>query len=609
MKSINILIVEDELLIAENLAMKLKKLKYNVIDIVSSGKAAIEKVKLHEPDLILMDIAIKGKQDGIETAAIIQENHQSAIIFLTAYADDKTLERASLTGCYGYILKPFKDLELHATIKMALKKHQEQLGIKKSLVEVAELLGEYQLEKSQVYEDSLTKLPNRLMLRDLFGCLSSELEQLSSSDNSSGSSRTSKKLISVTFIKLDRFERILASLGSEKSDFLIKELAQRLLEINTSYSHSGILIKLEYDEFCILLSGLEQRQIASNFAQLIIDKLRQPFLVSGKNIFLTASIGISFYPFDNIEIEHLLAQAKQAMTYAQEQGGNKYKLYTSAFRIITSNSSNDLSLEADLHQAVEQNKLELYYQPKVNLTTGKMHSAEAFIRWNHPQLGLILPKKILPLAKACGLMDSISEWVFKTACRQTQLWHQAGFNLRIAINVSGHQFKQTDLFHKLTQLLFEFNLDAQSIELELTEQILVENIKSNIQKLNLIKKLGIKITLDDFGTGYSSLAYLHQFPFDILKINRSFITKINQNPKNAVITKSVIEMAHQLGLTVVGEGVETQAELNFLLKHQCDEIQGYFFARPLPVRDFEKLLIMDKCFITAAPQLSQAHQY
>ncbi len=613
MKSINILIVEDELLIAENLAIQLKKLKYNVIDIVSSGKAAIEKVELHEPDLILMDIAIKGKLDGIETAAIIQENHQIAIIFLTAYADDKTLERASLTGCYGYILKPFKDRELHATIKMALKKHQQQLVVEKSLDEVTDLLREYQIEKSHIYEDSLTKLPTRLMLRELFGYLSSELENLASPDNIQGSSSSSKKLMSVIFIKLDRFERILASLGNEKSDVLIKGLTQRLTEHITSYSHEGVLIRLEYDEFCILLSGLEQRQIASDFVKLAMDKLRQPLTTSGENsgenIFLTASMGISFYPFDNIEIDHLLGQAKQAMVYAQEQGGNKYKLYTSAFRIITSSNSNDLSLEAALHQAVGQNKLELYYQPKVNLITGKIHSAEALIRWDHPQLGLISPHKILPLAEACGLMDKIGDWVLETACKQTQIWHQVGFNLRIAVNLSGHQFKQSNLFHKLTQLLFEFNLDAKSLELELTEQILVENVQSNIQKLNLIKKLGIKITLDDFGTGYSSLGYLHQFPFDILKIDRCFITNINQNPKNAVITKSVIEMAHQLGLKVVGEGVETQAELDFLVKHQCDEIQGYFFARPLPIRDFEKLLMMDKCFITVAPQLSQAHQY
>ena len=612
MKSINILIVEDELLIAENLAMKLKKLEYNVIDIVSSGQAAIKKVQKCVPDLILMDIAIKGQIDGIETASLIQENHQIPIIFLTAYADNKTLERAATVGCYGYILKPFQDRELHASIKMALKKHQDQLIMEKSLVEVTELLAEYSQDKSHVYEDSVTKLPNRLMMDELFSLLSSQLENFSSvSDNSNNNiSNINKQLLSVIYIKLDRFERIFASLDQEKIDLLIEELAQRLAKHTKDYSYEGILVSLEYSEFCILLSGLEHRQIALDFAQLTLEQICQPLTIDEKSIYLTASIGISFYPFNHMEIEQLLAQAKQAMTYAQELGGNKYKSYTSAFRIINTNNSNDLALEADLHRAIEQNKLELYYQPKVNLVTGKIHSAEALIRWNHPRLGLLFPNKIFPLAETCGLMDKLGEWVLKTACHQTQLWHQAGFNfLRIAFNLFGHQFKQNDLFHRLTKLLFEFNLDPQHIELELTEQILAENVQSNIQKLNLIKKLGITITLDDFGKGYCSLSNLHQFPFDILKIDRCFISKINQNPHNAVITKSVIEMAHQLGLKVTGEGVETQADLDFLIKHKCDEVQGYFIARPLPVNDFEKLLKQNKCFITALPQVSEANQY
>ncbi|MEM9509802.1 MAG: EAL domain-containing protein, partial [Cyanobacteria bacterium P01_E01_bin.35] len=587
-------------LIAENLAIKLKKLKYNVTNIVSSGKAAIKSIQKHRPDLILMDIAIKGEIDGVETAKIIRESHNLAIIFLTAYADDKTLERACYIGCYGYILKPYKDRELHATIKMAIQKHQEQIAIQKSLTEVSELLGQYSAEKSHIYEDSLTKLPNKLMLQELFNYLLLGIKSSSKSKANSDKSELNKKLISVIYIKLDRFERILASLGEERSDLLIKALSQRLKANTNDQIYECVPLRLDHSEFCILQSGLEHRQTASDYAQIIIEQLRLPFTIEAKNYFLTASLGISYYPFDHQQIERLLEQSKQAMVYAQDQGGNRFKLYTSAFRITASNHNNDLALEGDLHQAVEQNRLELYYQPKVNLSTGKIDSAEALIRWNHPQLGLILPNKIIPLAEACGLMDQIGAWILEQACRQTKIWHQVGFDfLRIAVNLSGYQFKQSDLFHKLTQLFFELNLDAKYIELELTEQILIENIQANIQKLNLIKKLGIKISLDDFGTGYSSLGYLHQFPFDVLKIDRCFITNIDQNQKNAVITKSVIEMAHQLGLVVVGEGVETQAELDFLVKNKCDEVQGYLFARPMPIRDFEKLLISNKCYLTA----------
>lgn len=604
MKNINILIVEDELLIAKNLEIKLKKLKYNVINIVSSSAAALVSIKKQRPDLILMDIAIKGKIDGIETAKIIKDKYNIAIIFLTAYADDKTLERACSIGGYGYILKPYKDRELHATIKLALKQHQEKVVAQKSLTEISELLGQYSAEKTHIYEDSLTKLPNKLMLQELYSYLLADIQEGDQSSDSQARSGLSKKLLSFTYIKIDRFERILASLGEAKSNLLIKALSQRLRENTDSQIHQSVLIKLDYCEFCILQSGLEQRQAASDCAQKIIEQLSQSISIENKNYFLTASLGISFYPFDSHQSERLLEQAKEAMLYAQEQGGNKFQLYTSAFRIVANRNHSDLDLEADLHQALEQQQLELYYQPKVDLITGKIHSAEALIRWNHPQLGLILPDKILPLAQACGLMDQIGDWVLQSAFMQTKQWHLAGFSfLTIAVNLSGHQFKQTNLFHKLTQLLSKFNLDTKHIELELTEQILVENTKANIQKLNLIKKLGVKISLDDFGTGYSSLRYLHQFPFDILKIDRSFIKDVNHNKKNGVIIKSVIEMAHQLNLRVVGEGVETQTELDFLVKNKCDEFQGYFFARPLPIADFTKLLVSDQCYLSSLVQL------
>ena len=597
MHNTSILIVEDELIIAENLAMQLEKLQYHVCDIVSSGQAALKKVQQHNPDLILMDIAIKGNLDGIQTANLIQENHNIAIIFLTAYADEKTLERAAHTGCYGYIIKPFKNRELHATIKMALQKHNEQKIVAQSLLEVTEVLGKYSSERNIVYEDVLTKLPNRLMLRELFEYLLSGLATSPNIDDLEKKLSINKKLLAILYLKLDRFDRILAYLNDEKSDLIIQKLAYRLREFTNNYPYEGIPLRLEHSEFCVLLSGLGQRQIASEFAEAFLEKLRKPFDIKGERIYLNASIGISFYPFDNFEIERLLEQAKQATIYAQEQGGNRHKLYTSAFRIIASSNSSDLSLEADLHQALEKNELELYYQPKINLKTGMVRSAEALIRWNHPKLGMILPGKIIPLAEASGLMNRISKWVLINAVNQTKIWHQYGFDyLQIAINLSGHQFKQSDLFYNLTRLLSETNLDGQFLELELTEQILIENAQSNIQKLNLLKKLGIKISLDDFGTGYSSLGYLHQFPFDVLKIDRSFISKIDQNKKNAVITQSIIEMSHKLDLKVVAEGVETQQELAFVADCQCDEAQGYLFSRPLPVNEFSKFLITNKKF-------------
>ena len=604
MSNIKILIVEDELLIAENLAMKLKKFGYTVADIVSSGKAALKYINSEIPDLILMDISIKGKIDGIETAAKIKDIEEVPIVFLTAYADDETLDRAAKIGGYGYILKPFKDRELYATIKMALSKHQEQTAIQSSLQRV---INECSTNNNDIYIDSLTKLPNQLFLRDLFEYLLLGYQQSSSSEleTKCNKSQNNRKLLAMIYFNVDRFERINNSLGIENGKLLIKAVAEKLTECKKNLNNKieCAVIRLQNSEFAILLSNLNQKKVVTEFADLILKKLQESFLIDKQEVFLTASMGISFDDFENPNVEILLDQGKRAMKYAQQQGGNKYKFYTLALNTIVSLTPENISLETDLHYALKRQELELYYQPKISLKTGKIISAEALIRWNHPKLGLVAPNKFLPIAEASSLIEPIGEWVLKTACKQTKLWHQAGFNfLSIAVNLSGRQFKQLDLFNRLTQILFDSTLEPEFLELELTEQILVENVKTNIQRLNLIKKLGIKISLDDFGTGYSSLGYLQQFPFDVLKIDRCFIKNIEQNSKNAVITKTIIEMAHQLGLKVVAEGIETESELAFLVKYHCDDVQGYLLSRPLPATEFEKLLVSNQDFMVVNPE-------
>ena len=592
MNKTKILIVEDELLIAKNLANKLKKLDYDVIEIVAYGQAAIEFVSSNKPDLILMDIAIKGKIDGIETASTIRKNHDIPIIYLTAYADDNTLERASKTGSYGYIMKPFKERELHATIKMALNKHQEQSILKESL-------SYYCSERQAIYYDSLTNLPNQLLLRNLFESLLSEENNwlFSESEEPTEPLQANQKTLGVFYLDLDRFLRVRECLDNKQENYLIQSVAKRLTECTQAFCSEGTLVRLEQSQFAVLLPNIKERQAAVNFAQRLLQQINQPFLLQEKELFLTASIGISFYPLDNVEVEELLKQAKQAMIYAQQQGGNQYNFYTIAFKLMSSTLVNDLSLETDLHYALKRQELELFYQPQINLRTGQIVSVEALIRWNHPALGLMTPDKFIPLAEQNGLIEPIGKWVIQQACEQNKFWHQAGFDyLKIAINLSGLQVKQKDLINQLSHCLLQSDLAPQFLELELTEQILVNNVKANIEQLNLIKNLGIKIAIDDFGTGYSSLAYLQQFPLDILKIDRCFVSNIDKNTKNAVITKAIIQMAHQLGFKVIGEGVETEAELEFLVEHQCDEVQGYLFSVPLPADELTKLIAQGKSF-------------
>jgi len=591
----NILIVEDELLIAKNTAKKLHGFGYNVVKIVSTGQAAIDFVSLEQPDLVLMDITIKGEIDGIEAASQIKAISDVPIIFLTAYANDETLDRAAETGCYGYLIKPYKEQELQATVKMTLSKHLEQSTIQQAL---QSSLSEYSAEYDDIYQDNLTGLPNKLFLRDLFDYLLSLITN-SVPEKSSNSLESHQqdiaqaselKIIGVFNISLDRFDKLSSFLNQQEQDALLKEIAQRLVNCVSNFTAAhGEVVYLAPDNFVVLLA-MDSRPTGSKYGQSLLNVLKQNYFVGDREIYLAPNIGIAVCPSDSIDITELLEQGYKAIEYAAAQGGNRCQVYTVAFNIKSSKATENLKLESELHHAFERQEFELYYQPKLDLKTNLIIGSEALLRWNHPTMGRINANKFIPLAEEIGLIKPIGEWVLTTACYQMNAWLDAGFkNHKISVNLSAAQFKQSDLFHQIAQILFKTSLEPQFLELELTENILVENIKTNVQRLHLLKKLGIQISLDDFGTGYSSLGYLQQFPFDILKIDACFIRNINQNQVNAVITKTVIEMAHQLGLKVVAEGVETVGELNYLKNVECDVIQGFLFSRPLAAKELQKL--------------------
>ncbi len=510
-----------------------------------------------------MDIAIKGKMNGIETAAQIGKKHDIPIIYLTAYTDDKTIEKAVESGGYSYLLKPYKKAELNAVIKMALKKYQEQLAIQNSLQEI---VHQFSLEDQGIYQNHLTCLDNNIFLKDLFAYLLSRTNNQFTVEQSELIPVNSPKLeipeIGIIFVGFDKFHEINNSLKSDRVNYLITKVVEKLTAYKNNCQYELSIVWLSQSEFTILIVDIEHRQIVSNFAQNILEIFNQPFLVDEQEIFLTANIGISLYPLDGIEIDRLVDKAQKAMTYVSQQGGNQYQFYTSELSVNLTLDSQSLSLEEELNSAIEKRQLELFYQPKIDLKTSRILGMEALLRWNHPVLGMVPSDKFISIAEQSNLIEVIGEWALKEACRQTKIWHQKGFTwIKIAVNLSAHQFNQLNLFHKLSQVLKNSGLDSQFLELELTEQILVENVKFNIQKLQLIKKLGIQIALDDFGTGYSSLSYLQQFPFNVLKIDRCFIHNIDQNPTNSIITKTIIDMAHQLNLKVVAEGVETEAEL------------------------------------------------
>lgn len=587
-----VLIVEDELLVAENIARNLKKQGYDTVDIVTSGEEAIIQAKVHAPTVVLMDIMLQGELDGIAAAAVIHQELGLPVIYMTAYVDDSTLERAKLTEPYGYLVKPFKPYDLKTTIEIALQRHQaDQARQNQYLNQIQQ--AEQQL--NQLAErDPLTQLPTWPVLQATFAQHIEEwrLARRVSSEPA--------PLIPIFYLGLDRYHRIGYHWGYQLSDQLLQAITRRII----GSLSSSLITRIDISEFAILVGPLHSRDEAETIAQDLLKQIAIPFQINQQEIFLTASIGIAFYPQDDDALNPLLRRSRRVMHLAQKQGGNTYRLFTCLLR---SDLTNRLILETDLHYALQRQELQLYYQPKVNLRTGKITGAEALLRWQHPKQGMISPDIFIPIAEETGLIESIGEWVMQTACQQLQRWQQAGMPLiKIAINLSVCQFNQAQCHQRIRQILAETQVNPQWLEIELTESTLIQDIDLAVHRLQDLKSFGLQIAIDDFGTGYSSLSHLYRFPFDILKLDRTFVQNIHINPKNGAIASAIISMAHQLNLKVVAEGVETINELAFLYEHHCDEMQGYLFSRPVLPEEFAALVKTGKQLITPTTSQNQS---
>jgi predicted signal transduction protein with EAL and GGDEF domain len=329
------------------------------------------------------------------------------------------------------------------------------------------------------------------------------------------------------------------------------------------------------DEFTLVVRQMQSAGDAARVAQTLRECLREPFVLDGRDLFVTASIGISVHPQDGTDAETLIKNADTAMYRAKEQGNDSFRLYTAT---MNSEAMQRLRLENSLRKALAQNELLVYYQPVVNLGTRAVHGVEALLRWRHPERGLILPSAFIPLAESTGLLLSIGPWVLRTACEQTKAWQKLGHaQLSVAVNISTRQLQHAELVGQVSEALAASGLEPRFLELEITESSAMQNPESTIQTLNAVKALGVRISIDDFGTGYSSLSHLKRLPIDTLKIDRSFVGDITTDPDDAAIATAVITLAHALKLTVVAEGVETEEQLAFLAARDCDRMQGYLF--------------------------------
>ena len=420
--------------------------------------------------------------------------------------------------------------------------------------------------------DFLTGLPNRMLLNDRVG-------------QAIVSAPRRKKKVAVLFLDLDGFKHINDSLGHPIGDKLLQSVARRLVDC---VRESDTVSRQGGDEFVVLLSEVEQAEDVAATAGRILQAVAAAHSIDQHDLQVNSSIGVSIYPDDGLDAETLIKNADTAMYQAKENGRQSYQFFKPAMNVRAVERQ---SIEGNLRRALERQEFALHYQPKIDLATGAITGAEALIRWEHPTRGMVSPAQFIPVAEDCGLMLPIGAWVFREACRQAQAWVDAGLPaMTMAINVSAMEFRNEHFLDGLLAILRQTGLAPRSLELELTESVLMKQVGSAASILQTLREIGVQIAVDDFGTGYSSLSYLSKFPIDALKIDQSFVHQLNASGDDAIIVTAVIGMARSLKLRVVAEGVETPEQLAFLRGHQCDEAQGYYFSRPVPPLQFARLL-------------------
>ncbi|KFE55437.1 putative bifunctional diguanylate cyclase/phosphodiesterase [Pseudomonas syringae] len=400
--------------------------------------------------------------------------------------------------------------------------------------------------------------------------------------------RQGGRSLALLHINLDRFKLLNDSLGHEVADQLLKQVSRRL---SSAMPEADTIARLSGDEFAVLFDAYGNLSSLTRVTSRLLAKLRTPISVAGHDLVVSASVGISLLPDSAREISALVSQANIAMQHAKHLGGNNFQFFTESLQASTLER---LQLEIQLRKAIEENQLEVFYQPKLSLETGRLDAAEALVRWRHPARGMVPPGDFIGLAEETGLIGSIGEIVLREACRQACEWQRQGIApLRISVNLSVHQLRQGKLVSLVRQVLEETGLAPGYLELELTESQLLDSVEHIISTFQQLRELGVKLAIDDFGTGYSSLSYLKRFPVDYVKIDQAFIRGLGEGTEDAAITQAIIAMAHSLGLKVVAEGVENQVQLDFLKANGCDEVQGYLISRPLEAGALAALLTQD----------------
>tara|TARA_R110002110_G_scaffold166602_2_gene367331 strand:+ start:85450 stop:87597 length:2148 start_codon:yes stop_codon:yes gene_type:complete len=442
--------------------------------------------------------------------------------------------------------------------------------------------------KHIAYFDQLTKLPNSLHIKEK---IQDTLKKIKIQTDSCPKKK--QQPFSVIFIDLDRFKHINDTYGHSVGDQILQMVVTRLTQCfnncpflkDLGRNKVDMFSRFSGDEFVILLIDDDPINTSSKLAHKIIEYLSSPFKIDNKELYVTPSIGISIYPQDGEDVDSLLKNADSAVHHSKHDGRNTFTFYTDK---MNENAHDRIILESELRKALDSNQFVMHYQPQVDVKNNRVIGAEALIRWQHPEKGIISPIEFIPIAEEIGLIAEIGQWILEETCMQMQTWLKNGIPLKsMAINLSAKQFRDKDLVGSIEEILRKSNLPPHYLELELTESMMMYEEDKAIQTLHDLKRLGLKLAIDDFGTGYSSLSYLKNFPIDYLKIDKAFIVNLNKDPIDVKIVNAIITMAHALQLEVIAEGVEIQEHFEKLAEQNCDIIQGYLFSKPLGVADFE----------------------
>ncbi|MBL8287391.1 MAG: EAL domain-containing protein [Rubrivivax sp.] len=564
------------------------------------GAAALQAMRRGLPDLVLLDVSMP-VMDGFTACAELRRlpgGERIPVVMMTGLEDTASIERAFEVGATDFITKPINWAVLPHRVRYMMRASAAIDELQQSILRRQE--AEEQIRRLAYY-DPLTGLPNRLLF----------VEQL---ERALAQAERHGRRLAIMFVDLDNFKRVNDTLGHRAGDELLCKASARLAGALRAHdalarperspalpaaaaSASAVapavpaaanIARLGGDEFIVMLTDVGSPDHVAGVARRLVQTLGEPIVVQGTEVFVGGSVGVASYPEDGSDIDTLLMNADTAMYRAKSAGRGGFQLYD---RSMNARALDRLHMETRLRRALERDEFVLHYQPRVDVVSGRIVGAEALIRWQHPERGLLPPAEFIPLVEDAGLVVPIGEWAIRTVCRQSAAWLAAGLSpVPVAVNLSSTHFRERELPARVARALAEHGVPASCLEIEVTESLLIADPELSVGIAQELATMGVALSIDDFGTGYSSMGYLKKLPIAALKIDRSFVRDLETDPDDAAIVSAIVALAHSLKLKVVAEGVETPAQLAFLQSVQCDEYQGFLTSRAVSVGEFERLL-------------------